>query len=382
MPSRNAPLNPESSRPRLRDLGLTVGSLPTGPLNAITDVPEVRVGHVSLVRGEGKLVKGQGPVRTGVTAILPHGGNLFEEKVFAAAHVINGFGKSIGLPQIDELGTIETPILVTNTLNVGRVADALIEYLLLEKGIDTGSINPVVSECNDGYLNDVWGRHVGLEHVREAIEAASGGPVSEGSVGAGVGMSCYGFKGGVGTSSRVVRLAGRDFVLAALVVSNMGAKADLRIDGIPVGRRLAAASHGASGVPRSAVRNRESAIDDPAGSIIMVVATNAPLSSRQLERVARRGAHGLGLSGTASSHGSGDFVIAFSNACRVAKDAPEIAAYERVREDRLSLLFRATADAVAEAILNSLLKAETVVGRDGHVREAIDVGLLKAALGA
>ena len=352
-------------RPRLRDLGLAIGQLPTGPGNAITDVPDVRVGHVSLVKGHGELVKGKGPVRTGVTAVLPHGGDLFNGKVFAASHVINGFGKSIGLPQIDELGTIETPILITNTLNVGRVADALIEYLLIEKGTDTGSINPVVTECNDGYLNDVWGRHVGLGHVRRAIDEADTGPLAEGCVGAGVGMSCFGFKGGVGTSSRVVELAGREFVVGVLVVSNMGAETDLRIDGVPVGRRLS-----------------ERAAQAPPGSIIMIVGTNAPMTSRQLKRVARRCAHGLGLAGTASGHGSGDFVIAFSNACRVTRDAPEIEAYERVREDRLSEFFRATVDATAEAILNSLLRAETTEGRDRHVREAIDVDLVKSLLRA
>ena len=352
-------------RPRLRDLGLAIGRLPTGPGNAITDVPGVRVGQVSIVRGHGELVKGEGPVRTGVTAVLPHGGDLFTEKVFAASHVINGFGKSIGLPQIDELGTIETPILVTNTLNVGRVADALIEHLLIEKATDTGSINPVVTECNDGYLNDVWGRHVGLDHVRRAIDEAATGPVAEGCVGAGVGMSCFGFKGGVGTSSRIVRLSRREFVVGVLVVSNMGARADLRIDGVPIGRQLS-----------------EHAAQAPPGSIIMVVGTNAPMTSRQLKRVARRCSHGLGLAGTASGHASGYFVIAFSNACRVTRDAPEIEAYERVREDRLSEFFRATVDATAEAILNSLLKAETTEGRDGHVREAIDVDLVKSLLKA
>jgi len=369
MPTQRHPSNHHlgaaSPRPRLRDLGLTIGQLPTGPGNAITDVPDVRVGHVSVVRGHGELVKGEGPVRTGVTAVLPHGGDLFDGKVFAASHVINGFGKSIGLPQIDELGTIETPILVTNTLNVGRVADALIEYLLIEKATDTGSINPVVTECNDGYLNDVWGRHVGLEQVRRAVNEADTGPVAEGCIGAGVGMSCFGFKGGVGTSSRVVKLADREFVVGVLVVSNMGAKADLRIDGVPIGRRLS-----------------EQAAPAPPGSIIMIVGTNAPMTSRQLKRVARRCANGLGLAGTASGHGSGDFVIAFSNASRVARDAPEIEAYERIREDRLSDFFRATVDSTAEAILNSLLKAETMEGRDGHVREAIDVELVKSLLEA
>ena len=362
MESSTSP-SPSGPRPRLRDLGLSVGTLPTGPLNAITDVPDVRVGHVSINEGEGKLVKGRGPVRTGVTALLPHGGDLFADKVMAATHVINGFGKSIGLPQINELGTIETPILITNTLNVGRVADALIEYLLIEKGIDTPSINPVVTECNDSYLNDVWGRHVGLEHVRQAIGTAGGGPVPEGSVGAGVGMSCYGHKGGVGTSSRVVELGGRAFALAALVVSNMGARTDLRVDGVPVGRRLANQAQG-----------------EPPGSIIMIVATDAPLSPRQLGRVARRCAHGLGLTGAASGHGSGDFAIAFSTAARVSRGGPDFVCYEQVRDDRLSPFFRATVDATAEAILNSLLRAETVVGRDGHVRRAIDPGQVLAAL--
>ncbi len=350
-------------RPRLRDLGLRVGVSPTGPLNAITDVADVRVGHASVVFGEGALVKGRGPARTGVTAVLPHSGDLFEEKVAAAAHVINGFGKSIGLPQIQELGVIETPILVTNTLNVGRVADALIEHLLLERGVETASINPVVTECNDSYLNDIWGRHVGLEHVRQAIETAAPGPVEEGCVGAGVGMSCFGFKGGVGTSSRVVELAGRRFTVGVLVVSNMGAKEELRIDGIPVGRRLTAEAKG-----------------EPPGSIIMIVGTDAPLCARQLGRVARRCAHGLGLAGASSSHGSGDFVIAFSNTWRERRGEPAIVARECVREDKLSPLFRAAVDATAEAILNSMLRAVTLVGRDGRVREAIDPELVRRAL--
>ncbi|MEW6723847.1 MAG: P1 family peptidase [Bacillota bacterium] len=349
-----------ANRPRAREIGLTFGDLPPGPRNALTDVPGVRIGQVTIIEGEGALVPGRGPVRTGVTAILPHSGSIFRDKVTAAVHVLNGFGKTIGLAQVAELGNLESPILLTNTLNVPRVADALLDYLIEENpeiGITTGTVNVVVGECNDGYLNDIQGRHVRAEHVRQALAGATDGPVTEGSVGAGTGMSCLGFKGGVGTSSRQV---GRDpaFTAGVLVVANFGARRQLIIDGVRVGRELA----DWQGEPPPG----------PHGSIMMIVATDAPLSSRQLGRLARRAPLGLARTGSTASHGSGDFVIAFSTTrryCHRVEDDPSEAP-PRCRDDAplLGDLFQAVVDATEEAVINSLFAAETMIGRDGHVR--------------
>lgn len=344
---------------RARDLGIVVGRLPTGEANAITDVPGVRVGHVSLIAGEGPLRPGIGPVRTGVTAIWPHEGNPYLEKVPAASFVLNGFGKTVGLAQVSELGVIETPILLTNTLNVPRVADGLISYLI-ERNPDLSTVNPVVGECNDSYLNDIRGRHVHEEHVFQALDAAAPGAVVEGAVGAGVGMTCYGFKGGIGTASRRVQLLDATFHLGALVLSNFGARPDLRIDGIPVGREIS------GDVPPA----------QPAGSIMMIVGTDAPLDSRQLKRIARRAALGLARTGSSAGHGSGDFVIAFSNGNRVPhRPGSAVLTQKVIAEDgpAISELFQATVEAIEEAILNSLFRAETVIGRDGNTREALPV---------
>lgn len=347
------------SRFRARDLGIVVGRLPPGEANAITDVPGVRVGHVSLISGEGPLRPGIGPIRTGVTAIWPHEGNPYQEKVPAASFVLNGYGKTVGLAQVSELGVIETPILLTNTLNVPRVADGLISYLI-QQNPDLATVNPVVGECNDSYLNDIRGRHVHEEHVTEALDAAKPGPVTEGAVGAGVGMTCYGFKGGIGTASRRVQLSDATFHLGALVLSNFGARPDLRIDGVPVGRELSE-----DALPAS----RD-------GSIMMIVGTDAPLDSRQLKRIARRAALGLARTGSTAGHGSGDFVIAFSSGNRVPhRPASAILTQRTIAEDgpSISEMFQATVEAIEEAILNSLFQAETVVGRDGNTREALPV---------
>ncbi|HEX5415985.1 MAG TPA: P1 family peptidase, partial [Chloroflexota bacterium] len=317
------------------------------------------------------------PVRTGVTAIWPHEGNPFQEKVSAASFVLNGFGKTIGLPQIAELGVIETPILLTNTLNVPRVADALISHLIALNP-DLASVNGVVGECNDSYLNDIQGRHVGPEHVEEALREAKGGPVVEGAVGAGVGMSCYGFKGGIGTASRRIDLGGATFHLGALVLSNFGRRDELRIDGVPVGRYLAD-----DDFPESS-----SSAPNPAtgpGSIMMIVGTDAPLDARQLARIARRAALGLARTGSPAGHGSGDFVIAFSNGNRVPlRPTGPVLTYCAIAEDgpAITELFQATVESVEEAILNSLFKAETVVGRDGHVREGIPIERVMAIMNA
>lgn len=346
-------------RPRIREL-VNIGTLPTGPLNAITDVEGVLVGHCTLIQGEGALVPGQGPVRTGATAVLPHGGNLFKEKVTAAVHIINGFGKSVGLAQIEELGSLETPILLTNTLNVGRVSDALVSYMLRsnpEIGITTGTVNPVVGECNDGYLNDIQGRHVGEADVLAAIAGARSGEVEEGVVGAGTGMFCFHFKGGVGTSSRVVEYEGERYTVGILVVTNFGKRQELTMAGVPVGMELL-----------NWPEEGEGKEDD--GSIMIILATDAPLSSRQLGRLARRVPLGLARTGSIASHGSGDFVIAFSTTHRLPHHAVHHReSWERILEGDLIMnnLFRATVEAVEEAVLNSLSRAHTVVGRDGNV---------------
>ncbi len=352
-------------RPRARDLGIIIGELAPGPYNSITDVKGVRVGHVTIIRGKGKLRPGKGPVRTGVTVILPHEGNLFKEKVRAACYVINGFAKPIGLIQVHELGLLESPIAITNTLNVGIVADALIQYMLdlnPDIGVTTGTVNPVVLECNDGYLNDIRGRHVRHEHVYEAIETAKGGPVKEGCVGAGTGMIAFEFKAGVGTASRRVPTEAGGYIVGALVVSNFGRREDLRIDGVPVGRELASICR--------IYRRRE-------GSIIVIIATDAPLTSRQLRRLCKRATHGIARVGGISHHYSGDIVVAFSTAYRVPH-YHRLASQkiETLREESLSLLFRAAVEAVEEAIVNSLLKATTMDGRDNHVCYAIPIDQL------
>ena len=345
--------------PRLRDLGVTPGRLPTGQHNAITDVSGVRVGHVTLISGEGKLTPGQGPVRTGATAVLPHSGNLYREKVTAAVRTINGFGKATGFEQIRERGVIETPILLTNTLNTWRVADAVASYMLRDNpdiGITTGTICPVVGECNDGFLNDLQGRHVQQEHVWQAIESASEGVVAEGNVGAGTATVCYQFKGGIGTASRMV-FDGR-FTVGALVQTNIGLRPELMVLGVPIGQHFLD-SH----LPETGP-----------GSIILVLATDAPVDSRQLGRLAMRAAFGLARTGTISHDGSGDFVIAFSTAHRWAHEPKELLeATTRFTEDgrKLDELFLAVVESVEEAILNALVAAETMTGRDGNTLYAI-----------
>lgn len=352
-----APAVPRSGpRPRAREFGVVTGLMEPGPLNAITDVPGVKVGHVSLVQGDGRLVPGEGPVRTGVTAILPHDGNVFKEKVRGAIHVINGFGKATGIAQVQELGVIETPVVLTNTLSVGAAWDALCSYMLSQNpeiGVSTGTVNPVVAECNDGFLNDIRGRHVKAEHVLSALETAAGGPVQEGNAGAGTGMCCLGFKGGIGTSSR--RLGGTlaQRYLGVLVLANFGRAEDLLIAGVPVGVRL-----------------QEARRDPPAppGSIVTVLATDAPLSDRQIARVARRCQGGLARVGSVFSNGSGDFAIAFTTPL-----CPEAAGEPFVSDDsaEMGLLFRAAVEATEEAVLNALFAAETMAGRDGHVRRGL-----------
>ncbi len=374
-------------RLRPRDLGLRLGRLEPGALNAITDVAGVGVGHVTLRRGDGKLIPGEGPVRTGVTAILPHGGNLFQEKVEAAVHIVNGFGKTVGIPQVQELGTLETPVLLTNTLNVGLAADALISYMCRQNpdiGINTGTVNAFVGECNDGYLNDIQGRHVREEHVLAAIEGARGGPVEEGAVGAGTGMSAFQFKGGIGTSSRRVPDEFGGFTVGSLVLANFGRRHELQVAGVPVGLELADWQAGPAPIGRTTPPGAPSGLperdepppgeppsaDPPPGSIIMVVATDAPLNHRQLGRLARRAAIGLARTGSGAANGSGDFVLAFSTTRRTPHRSagPVRRVEEFVEEDRFAgPLFWAAIEATEEAVLNAVFMAPTVVGRDGHV---------------
>ncbi len=354
------------SRPRARDIGLSPGVLDPGPHNAITDVPGVLVGQVTLMEGD--------HVRTGVTAILPHAGNVFQEKVPGAVHIGNAFGKLAGSTQVVELGTIETPVVLTNTLSVWDAARAVVTYTLgLPGNEDVRSVNPLVGETNDGFLNDIRGLHVEERHVLEAIRTASAGPVAEGAVGAGTGTSAFGWKGGIGTSSR--RLPGGlgGYTVGAMVQSNYGGV--LVMDGLPVGEELDRY------YLRDQLRGSDDAagdgsLENPDGSIMMVVATDAPIRSPGLTRLARRVMLGLARTGATSSHGSGDFVIAFSSAESLRSgfrsDSPtEDGAV--LRGDRLSPLFQAAIEATEEAVYNSMLKATTVVGRNGNTREAISI---------
>jgi D-aminopeptidase len=350
-----------SPRPRSRDLGLVVGVLPAGKNNAITDVAGVRVGHATLIKGA--------DVRTGVTAIMPHSGNLFREKVPAAVFVGNGFGKLMGSTQVDELGEIETPILLTNTLNVPKVADALIDWMLTLPGNEeVRSINPIVAETNDGFLNDIRGRHVGRDEVFAALRSAKDGPVEEGSVGAGAGTVAFGFKGGIGTSSRLIPQSLGGYTVGVLVQSNYGGV--LTINGAPVGKELG------KYYLKEYVENREEnrAKDDADGSIIMVVATDAPMDARNLKRLAARAMLGLARTGSPSTNGSGDYAIAFSSAPQNRIRSSEgLRNTQTLGNDAMSPLFEAVVEATEEAIYNSLFRATTVTGRNGNRAEALTI---------
>lgn len=358
----------QQQRPRARDLGVTVGILPPGKNNAITDVEGVLVGQTTLIKGT--------DVRTGVTAILPHGGNLFQEKVPAAVHIGNAFGKLLGSTQVNELGEIETPILLTNTLNVPRVADALIDWMLALPGNEqVRSVNPIVGETNDGYLNDIRGRHVGREEVFSALKSAKDGEVAEGSVGAGTGTVAFGWKGGIGTSSRVLPQTLGGYTVGVLVQSNFGGV--LTINGAPVGRELGRyyLKEQLEGRRVSRNQNPENIVSDWAdGSIMMIVATDAPMDHRNLKRLAERAMLGLARTGSPSTNGSGDYVIAFSTAKqnRVRANEP-LRKTETLGNDSMSPLFQAVVEATEEAIYNSLLRATTVTGRDNHRVEALPI---------
>lgn len=352
---------------RFRDLGYQVGRLPIGQYNAITDVAGVKVGHTTLIQGEGKLVEGQGPIRTGVTVVLPHGGNIYQEKVPASVFTINGYGKATGFEQIREMGSLETPIALTNTLNVPRVADALMSYMMRDNptiGWHTGTVNPVVGECNDGFFSDIRGRHVREEHVFAALESATSGPVSEGNVGGGTGTRCMGFKGGIGTASRLV--AEGQFTVGALVQTNFGRRDDLMVIGVPVGQELLV-----SDLPIG-----------PMGSLMMVLATDAPVSNLQLEKMAIRAAFGIGRVGGYATVGSGDFVIAFTTASRLphAGDAEFVFVTRLHNNQIMNQLYLAVVESIEEAILNSMIAAETMVGVDGNTMPALPHDKLVAIL--
>jgi D-aminopeptidase len=330
-----------------RDFGIVCGILPTGEKNAITDVPGVRVGHHTIRNGD---------INTGVTAVLPHAGNLYRKKVLAASDVINGFGKSTGLVQIDELGTLETPILLTNTFGVGTCANALIREAIAANpdiGRQTATVNPVVCECNDGPLNDIQAVAVTEEHARLALANAHEGAVGQGNVGAGTGMTCFGFKGGIGTSSRRLELDGQTYHLGTLVLSNFGRAGDLVL---PDGRRPS---------PNSAKEAEK-------GSVIIILATDVPLEHRQLKRVTRRCGAGLARLGAFWGHGSGDISIGFTTATTIDHDEKsDLISMRALNENRIDKLFRAATEATQEAVLNSMCAAEAMKGRAGNFRPSL-----------
>jgi len=355
------PTHQSGERKRLRDLGLKLGIFNPGRHNAITDVAGVKVGQTTLKIGDGALVPGKGPVRTGVTAIIPHSGDIWGERVSASAFVLNGNGVVTGLDWVKESGLLEGPVLLTNTLSVGKVYDAAVSWMLAkypEIGVDDDTYLPIVGECDDSALNDIRGRHVQEEHVLAALNGASDGPVLEGAVGAGTGMICYEFKGGIGTASRVLPADAGGFTVGVLVNCNHGDRHQLRVDGVPVGQLI----------PEDlADEHRE-------GSICIVVATDAPLSSRQLERIAKRATMGLARTGSSAQNESGDFVLAFSSGRKIPRNRETMVNNLPELDDQfINPLLEATVESTEEAILNALFMAETTVGRDGDRAFALPI---------
>lgn len=346
-----------AQKKRARDLGIDIGVLKTGENNAITDVKGVTVGHVTIRKGK--------DVRTGVTAIIPHQGDLFRKKTPAAIYLGNGFGKLAGYSQVKELGNIETPVILTNTLSVPAASNGLITYTLDQQGHeDIRSVNSVVGETNDGYLSDIRGRHVEEKHILEAISNAKGGQVQEGSIGAGTGTMCFGFKGGIGTSSRILPAKSGGYTVGVLVQTNFGGV--LEIAGVPVAKELGQ-------YPMKGAYEDNGSAD---GSCMIVVVTDAPIDSRNLERLAKRAMMGLAKTGGIASNGSGDYVIALSVAPQnLTEDNGDVKTSDvsLLKNDAMTPLFLATIEATEEAILNSLFMAETVTGRDGHVGRELPV---------
>ena len=351
---------PPAARPRAREAGVVTGILQPGPLDGITDVAGVRVGHATVVEGD--------DVRTGVTVVLPHGGNVYRDKVPAAIFVTNGFGKLTGVTQVGELGTLETPIALTGTLNTFRVADALVDWVLAQPGNgDAESVNPVVGECNDGTLSDIRRRPVGREHVFAALAAAAGGPVAEGSVGGGTGTIALGWKGGIGTASRRLPAGLGGWTTGVLVQSNFGGA--LTVAGVPIGVALGRHPFG-------------DALAAEHGSCMIVVATDAPVDARQLRRLAARTPLGLARVGAFASHGSGDYAIAFSThpGLRIVRGSRGVATRPVLADDDLSPLLLAVIEATEEAVLNSLFRATTVKGFRGEQAEALPLEPVLALL--
>ena len=332
--------------------GFTLGRMEKGKLNKITDVPGVKVGHVTVHDGE---------INTGVTAILPHTGDIFHDKCPAASHVINGFGKSIGLVQVNELGTIETPLMLTNTLSVGTVSTALVKYMLERNsdiGCDTGTVNPMVFECNDGHLNDIRGLHVTEQNAFDAL-AAAGDDFEEGAVGAGSGMCCYSLKGGIGSASRTFELYGNKYTVGALLLTNFGSLRDLTVGGEKIGERLYQ-------------EKQAKAEQKDKGSVIIIIATDAPLSARQLQRVARRAQSGIARTGSISGNGSGEIALAFTTANRIPHYSPDKPlTMEIFYEDDMDYMFRAAIECVEESVISSLTHSTHVKGFRGHEKESL-----------
>jgi D-aminopeptidase len=359
-------------RKRLRQLGFSIGRLPTGAGNAITDVEGVRVGHTTLIEGDGPLVVGEGPVRTGVTAILP-GKKVFNERVVAGSFVLNGAGEVSGLTQVQEWGLLETPILLTNTMSVGKVSDAAVKWMTRQFpgiGTDYDVIIPLVGECDDSWLNDAVGRHVRSEHVYRAIEQASSGPVAEGSVGAGTGMVTCDFKAGIGTSSRRVPADSGHYTLGVLVQSNFGVMRSLLVNGAPVGEILA---------PELAANERRI---HNAGSIICILATDAPLLSSQLVRLCKRAALGIGRVGSFAAHGSGEIIVGFSTANKVPRQSSTgmTIRLEVLLDQACDGLYEAVVECTEEAIVNSLCMADGMTGQSGHHAPALPLDRLAEIL--
>jgi len=366
---------------RARDLGIRIGTGIPGPWNAITDVPGVTVGHATLVSGDGALDRGRGPVRTGVTMIVPHDEGIWDSQVFAGAHRLNGNGEMTGLSWIQECGTLMSPIGLTNTHSVGVVRDALVDAEVRQRApSDIYWALPVVAETWDGLLNDTNGMHVQSHHVRDALAAAQAGAVDEGNVGSGTGMVCHGFKGGIGTSSRVVRPHGDDeFVVGVLVQANHGVRSRLTVNGVPVGLTIderIVPVPAAPGLPRDA---------EGGGSIIVVVATDAPLLPHQCQRLAQRAGLGIARTGGGGEHSSGDLFIAFATGNRVinsdyGSEPPTVQKLRMLSEAHIDPLFHATIEATEEAIVNALVAARTMVGRDGVTAYELPHDQLLAAL--
>jgi L-aminopeptidase/D-esterase-like protein len=361
------------SRMRARDLGITFGAMTPGPLNAITDVAGVIVGHSTVVRGEGALAVGQGPVRTGVTAVLPRK-DIWFNAVLGATHTLNGDGEMTGIHWIRDLETIAHPILITNTASVGSVHEAAMAYMNeRHPGRDWGFL-PIVAETWDGRLNDIRGLHVKRQHVFEALDQARGGPVAEGNVGGGTGMVAYGFKGGIGTSSRRLSADEGGYTVGVLVQANFGSRDQLLIDGVPVGRELLKEA-----VPVVKAEGQPNL--DHEGSVIVIVATDAPLSSRQLERLARRAALGLARTGTSSGNTSGDIFLAFSTANVIPQqNPPKVLDARLLSTDEINPIFRGVVEATEESVINAMTAAETMTGINGNTVYGLPYDRLAAVM--